>query len=123
MFRKVSMALLSFVVAGLLGTAAYAHPELKVSDPLAGSAIVDSPKSIRLSFTEAVIPKFSGIEIRDQTGRVIPTDAAVADPKDRTQLFVPVVGSLAPGTYDVVWHAVGADTHRVQGHFSFKVQP
>jgi len=35
--------------------------------------------------------------------------------------FVPISTPLPPGAYDVDWHAVGADTHRVTGHFSFRV--
>ena len=34
---------------------------------------------------------------------------------------VPIAKPLSPGTYDVDWHAVSVDTHRVNGHFSFKV--
>jgi methionine-rich copper-binding protein CopC len=29
---------------------------------------------------------------------------------------------LAPGSYAVTWHAVAADTHRIQGSFTFTVK-
>jgi methionine-rich copper-binding protein CopC len=116
------MVILLGVVASLIGAAADAHPELRVTDPTAGGATPSSPKEIRLSFSEGVIPKFSGIELKDQTGKVIATPAAATDPKDKTQLLVPLREPLPPGTYDIDWHAVGADTHRVHGHFSFRVE-
>jgi methionine-rich copper-binding protein CopC len=31
------------------------------------------------------------------------------------------VGSLAPGSYSVTWHALSVDTHKTQGSFSFRV--
>jgi len=43
------------------------------------------------------------------------------DPNHKRQLIVPISNSLQPGTYDVDWHAVSVDTHKVSGHFSFKV--
>jgi methionine-rich copper-binding protein CopC len=31
--------------------------------------------------------------------------------------------ALAPGHYQVSWHAVSVDTHRTEGTFSFDIQP
>jgi methionine-rich copper-binding protein CopC len=122
MLRISPVARLAFVVASLIGTAANAHPELRTTDPPVGGAITGSPKEIRMSFTESVIPKFSGVEVRDQTGQLVVTAAATTDPNDKRQLVVPIQEPLRPGTYNVDWHAVSADTHRVQGHFSFRVE-
>jgi methionine-rich copper-binding protein CopC len=36
---------------------------------------------------------------------------------------VPVTEQLPPGDYNVEWHAVSDDTHRVKGNFSFSVAP
>lgn len=47
--------------------------------------------------------------------------APANDPNDKRQLVVPFIRPLPPGTYDVDWHAVSSDTHRVKGHFFFKV--
>jgi methionine-rich copper-binding protein CopC len=122
MLRTGSTAILTLVVAGLISAAADAHPELKAADPPVGGAVTASPKEIRMSFSEGVISKFSGIEIKDQTGKTIVTGAAATDRNDKTQLVVPLREALPPGTYSVDWHAVAADTHRLQGHFSFRVE-
>jgi methionine-rich copper-binding protein CopC len=122
MLRIAPVARLVFVVASLIGTAANAHPELRTTDPPVGAAIPGSPKEIRMSFTENVIPKFSGVEVRDQSGKLIVTATATADPNDKKQLVVPIQEPLPPGAYNVDWHAVSVDTHRVQGRFSFPVE-
>jgi len=122
MLRAASAAILTLVAVGLISAAANAHPELKAAEPPVGGAVTTAPKEIRISFSEAVIPKFSGIELKDQAGRVIATAPARTDPNDKTRLVLPLREPLPPGTYSVDWHAVAADTHRVQGHFSFRVE-
>jgi methionine-rich copper-binding protein CopC len=48
---------------------------------------------------------------------------ASLDAKDSKQLIVPLKAELAPGKYTVAWHAVGDDTHKVDGKYSFEVKP
>ena len=114
----------AFVLLSLLayGSLAFAHAQLRSADPAAGAATA-SPKQIRITFSEAVIPKFSGVELRDQSGKLIATGPSEADPSDKTILVVPLKEQLAPGTYKVEWHAVAEDTHRVKGSYSFSVAP
>ena len=111
---------LAILLAGLIGGVAYAHPALKTADP-AQDATVSSPKEIRLTFTEDLVAKFSGLTVKDQSGRVVETASPTVDPNQKRQLIVPISKPLQPGTYDVDWHAVSVDTHKVDGHFSFKV--
>ena len=99
---------------------AYAHPALEASSPAQG-ATVPSPKEIRLTFTESIILKFSGLTVRQKGGDRVETGSSSTDPNNKRQLVVPVSNPLAPGTYEVDWNAVSADTHRVSGHFSFTV--
>lgn len=117
---KVAKTTLAVFAYGLVSGLAYAHPVLQSSDP-AQDATVAAPKEVRLTFTEDVIPKFSGLAINDNNGGPVETGNPSNDPKDKRQLIVPIVKSLSAGTYNVDWHAVSADTHRVKGHFSFKV--
>jgi methionine-rich copper-binding protein CopC len=120
MLRKTVQAALAILVSGLISGLAHAHPALEAANPGRG-ATVSPPKEIRLTFTESVIPKFSGLTVKDQSGSVIETGKPTTDPADKRQLVVPIAKPLSPGTYDVDWHAVSVDTHRVNGHFSFKV--
>jgi methionine-rich copper-binding protein CopC len=116
-----SMAAVAVIAASLFGGAAYAHPQLQSADPAAGAATTTSPKQIRITFNENVIPKMSGVEVKDQTGKVIATGKAATDPANKKLLVVPVNEQLPPGDYKVEWHAVSDDTHRVKGSFSFSV--
>src|SRR3981081_1463846 len=112
---------LAVVAISLLTTLANAHPKLNSANPAADVAIKVSPSEIRLNFSEGVIAKFSGVEIKNETGKKIPTGAALTDPKDQKQLGVPLAAPLAAGRYTVTWHAVSEDTHRVKGEYSFGV--
>ena len=118
-----SMTAVAVIAASLFGGAAYAHPQLQSADPAAGAATTTSPKQIRITFNENVIPKMSGIEVKDQTGKVIATGEAATDPAKKKLLVVPVNEQLPPGDYKVEWHAVSDDTHRVKGNLSFSVAP
>jgi methionine-rich copper-binding protein CopC len=107
------------VAAGLLlGAApAFAHARLTDSTP-AANAGVKSPGQIRLHFSEPLEPAFSGATLKDAAGKTIPASAAVG--AAGITLIAPM---LRPGAYTVEWHSVGHDTHRVSGHFTFKVLP
>lgn len=111
---------LAILMSSFIMGSAHAHPALETSNP-GQDATVPAPKEVRLTFTENVIPKFSGLTIKDGSGALIETAAPTVDPNDKRQLVVPIVKPLSTGTYDVDWHAVSVDTHRVNGHFSFKV--
>jgi methionine-rich copper-binding protein CopC len=115
------MAAVTMIAASLFGAAAYAHPELQSAEPAAGAAMTMSPKQIRITFNEGVIPQFCGVEVKDQTGKMISTGKAATDPTDKKVLVVPVKEQLPPGDYKVEWHAVSDDTHRVKGSYSFSV--
>ena len=110
----------AFVVAILGSGVAYGHPQLQSSQPAAG-AVSASPHEIRITFNEAIIPRFSGIDLKDQSGKLIATGKSEADPADQKILVVPVKEQLAPGNYKVEWYAVSEDTHRVKGNYSFTV--
>jgi methionine-rich copper-binding protein CopC len=119
--KMTSIAAITMIAASLFSNAANAHPELQSADPAAGAAITTSPTQIRITFNENVVPKFSGVELKDQTGKMIATGKAATDPTNKKQLVVPVQEQLAPGDYKVEWHAVSDDTHRVKGSYSFSV--
>ena len=120
MSKMFSIAALAMIAAGLFAAAAYAHPEFQSADPAPGAATT-SPRQIRITFNENLISKMSGLEVKDQTGKIIPTGKAATDPANKKLLVVPVNEQLPPGDYKVEWHAVSDDTHRVKGSYSFSV--
>ena len=123
MSKMISIAAVALFAASLFGGAACAHPLLQSAEPAVGAAVTTSPKQIRITFNENVIPQMSGVEVKDQTGKTIATGKAATDPANKKLLVVPVTEQLPPGDYNVEWHAVSDDTHRVKGNFSFSVAP
>jgi methionine-rich copper-binding protein CopC len=104
-------------------TGAMAHPKLTSAVPAAdGTEHAALPtREIRLNFSESVIAKFSGLELRDERGKSIATGTPAIDPKDKKQLVVPLDAPPAAGKYWVIWHAVSEDTHRVKGEYTFTI--
>ena len=116
--RPLTLALvLAFAAAG----GAYAHPGLKATMPAANGVATPALKEIRLSFSEAVIPVFSGVNLSDAKGKAVQTGKPFSEAKNKNILVVPLKATLRPGTYQAVWHVVAADTHRVQGRYTFRV--
>ena len=119
-----------------MATSAVAHPKLKSAIPAAEmdanaspkeSAVATkgeaggAPKEIRLIFSEAVIAKMSGIVLKDEAGKPVRTGSPQTDPQAQKQLVVPVATPLVTGRYNVTWHAVSDDTHRVKGEYKFTI--
>jgi len=107
---------------GMTPSAVLSHAFLNEAAPIVGGTVPTSPKEIRLTFTEAIERRFSGIELVTGDGRTVATGPAVVDPTNERQLVLPLP-PLAPGRYRVRWHVVSVDTHRTEGEYSFTVKP
>jgi methionine-rich copper-binding protein CopC len=111
----------ALLAALMLGNAtAYAHAFLDHASPLVGSTVKGSPNEVRMWFTQALEPRFSGAQLRSSAGAVLGN--GVVDTADPKQMVIRVYG-LAPGRYKVTWKVLSVDTHRTEGSFSFEVQP
>jgi methionine-rich copper-binding protein CopC len=120
------LSLIAITGACLLGVtpaAALAHARLARADPPAGGAVRESPKALRLTFSEPLVLSFSKVQVADAAGHAVATGAAVLDPRDKRVLVEPLKASLGPGLYTVRWRAVSADTHRTEGSYAFRVLP
>jgi methionine-rich copper-binding protein CopC len=106
----------------LAATAAFGHALLDKAVPAVGGAVA-SPGEIRLKFTEAIEPRFSGIALTAEGGAAVPLGPVSVDPADPSVLIAKVGQALPPGVYAVTWHVVSADTHKTQGTFAFTVKP
>lgn len=122
MTKKFHIATLAVGAVVFTASIAFSHPVLKGAVPQADMS-AQSPQEIRLTFSEALVAKFSGLELKDQDGKRVETGPAASDPKDKKQLLVPLKSVLAPGRYTVEWHVVSEDTHRMKGSYSFEVKP
>lgn len=97
--------------------AAEAHTSLDHAEPRGGTTVETAPREITLWFTEILEPAFSTIDVRDADG------ARVDQGKAQVNETIMRVGlkPLPPGTYKVHWRAVSADTHAIEGSYSFQV--
>ena len=126
---KLRIALTAPVLAGLAfaGTA-QAHTRLMSSSPAANTTVA-KPGKVVLNFNERVVVNFTGANLvmtsmPGMAGHQLMaitgfTSAMSADGKTLT---LQMRRALTAGTYQLKWHAVGDDTHRTQGAFSFAVK-
>jgi copper resistance protein C len=110
----VTLAALAFAAPSAL-----AHAHLGSASP-AANAVVASPQSITLTFTEPLEPRFSGFEILDAGGRRVDAPSRV-DPQNHAVLVATPADPLTPGVYRVTWHIVAHDGHRMRGEYRFTV--
>lgn len=110
---------LAFAAAALLAAGqAAAHAKLVGSTP-AANATVAAPAQITLQFNEKLQAKLSGFEVTAK-GAAVPVKVGVG--KDGLSLVGTPARPLAAGAYQVKWHAVTSDSHRMQGDVAFTVR-
>jgi len=97
-----------------------AHAFLEHSDPAVGAKVHSAPAEVRISFTEAIEPAFSSIQVFDAAGKQLDKKDTHLDPSNRSLLHVSLL-PFGSGTYKVVWHVVSVDTHVTKGDFMFQV--
>ena len=119
---------LSAVAMLTVAAPAMAHPKLVSSTP-AANATVAKPARVTLNFSEKLLAPMSGAQLI-MTGM---PGMANHPPMPITGLKTSFAGGgktmivqtprpLAAGTYQLKWHTVGADTHRITGAFNFNVR-
>src|SRR5260370_4761136 len=103
--NTIAIGALAVLAFSAVATSADAHPKLKSVSPAADVSSKVSPNEIRLNFSEGVIAKFSGLELKDEAGKTITTGVPVNDTRDRSQLVVPLPSPLMSRRYTVTCHA------------------
>jgi methionine-rich copper-binding protein CopC len=119
------MVLATSVLAGAVtlgAPAVQAHAFLDHASPAVGSTVPTAPETVTMWFTQELEPAFTTATVTDASGNTVDTGPAQVDPKDPTELRVPLK-KLSPGTYTVSWHALSVDTHTTTGHFTFEIKP
>lgn len=127
--NSVKSAAICFASTGfLLAFAAQAHPQLVSSTP-AANAVASKVQTVELHFSEKLVGQFSGVDLLmiDMPGMKMAEPMKMGDltstlSADGKTLIVTSKEPLPAGTYDVTWHAVTSDTHRVEGTYKFEVR-
>jgi copper transport protein len=116
------LAALFLTAIGVLGTstAALAHATLVSTSPPDGTIVAKAPATVSATFDESV-------GVSADSLRVYAPNGQRADNGDTThgqlpqQIMVGLLPGLGRGTYTVGWHVISADSHPVQGAFTFSV--
>ena len=117
--RRSITTLAAAAVLLMGGTAAtFAHAHLVRATPTAGGTVQAAPTEVMLRFSERLEPKFSSAVVRDSAGKQVNKADATVDTADRMIMVLP---PLEPGVYKVEWRVMSADTHKVDGDFTFTV--
>lgn len=128
MFKFRSTFTIPILAALAFAGSAEAHTRLVSSSP-AANATVSKPGRVVLTFNERVVARFTGVDL---TMTSMPGMAAhqpmvisgftSAMSADGKTLTLTMRRALMAGTYQVKWHAVGDDTHRMEGTYIFTVK-
>lgn len=99
--------------------AAAAHMAVRKTTPEAGAVLSESPREVRIWFTQSPDPAVSRLRLEGANGPVALGGTTVQD--DRS-LTAALPSKLEAGTYTVRWRAAGDDGHTQRGDFAFTVR-
>jgi copper transport protein len=115
-------ALLGCLLLLLAPGVAFAHAELERADPAPGAHLDQAPTQLRLSFSEAVDPSFSRVQVLDAKRQQIDNGDSHVVPDDPRSMLVSLPGGLPDGIYTVSWRTLSAvDGHTVDGAYPLLV--
>ncbi|MFN3468720.1 MAG: copper homeostasis periplasmic binding protein CopC [Novosphingobium sp.] len=120
------LSLLAAPALALIATPALAHPKLVSSSPAANTAVA-KPTRLTLTFSEDLVAPLSGIELVMTGMPGMANHAPMPIKGFQTAvtgkvLTVTLPRPLPAGSYDLTWHAVAGDQHRIEGKYSFTVR-
>lgn len=123
--RLAAVGLLASALAA--PTSAFAHTKVVASTPAQG-VTVKAPRSVTLTFSEALLPPTAAASIvmtampgMANHGEMVIRNFTTAWSNGNKTMTLSLKQPLRAGTYDVRWQAAGADGHRMKGAISFIV--
>jgi methionine-rich copper-binding protein CopC len=110
-------------ILALSGGTAGAHAVLRGASPAPAAVVTTAPTTLKLQFNEAVLPRFTTLEVTGPDGRALHAGPVKVERGNKTRLSAPLRGAGAPGVYTVQWTAATADMHKMTGSYTFTVAP
>jgi copper transport protein len=104
---------------GHAGAAVFAHASLASTEPADGSVVSTAPRQVSASFDETVGISADSLTVYSPGGKRV--DDGPTRHVSAGEIAVSLRPGLGDGTYTAVWHVVSADTHPVEGAFTFSV--
>ena len=117
----LSAALLLSLSLELFGSPAWAHAYPAVSVPNDGATVKESPREMRIQFTEGIELAFSRITVKRRNGEVVSQGKLRQLANDTVAIDLK---PLRPGNYTAEWQVLSVDTHITEGvlHFTLGTQ-
>jgi copper transport protein len=118
--RLLAVAAVAAAATIVWSAPASAHASLVDTEPAAQAVLDEAPKQISVRFNEAVGIPPEALRLFDSTGHQVD----IGRPSHVGQgasTIAATVGQLRDGVYVVSWRAVSADSHPVQGAFTFQI--
>ena len=116
----VVLSLAAFAAVAGGATRVLLHATMLRSTPAANSHLTSSPATVRLVFSEQVVPELSQITLAGPSGASLTLKVA-NDPHDVHTLVGQIDHGLASGSYKVIWRVLSADGHPVGGSYEFSL--
>jgi copper transport protein len=116
------LVLTAAAVALALPAAAWAHAALVHTVPAASVVLNRPPPLVRLTYTEAVEPKFAAVSVTNAAGQSQTAGSPRRSASDPKTLVVPL-RRVVQGWYLVYWRVISVDGHPVRGAFTFALGP
>ena len=113
-----SAALLLSLSLELFGSSVWAHAYPAVSVPNDGATVKESPREVRIQFTEGVELAFCQITVKNAKGEVVSQGKLRQLASDTMAIDLKF---LQPGNYNVEWQVLSVDTHITDGLLRFTV--
>ena len=104
----------------IIATAAFAHAGLVESTPTKNSTIA-APRAIKLTFSEKLVPAFSGVQLSMGDGMKVSTSTSLSD--DGKTLTARPTSPFMAGKWTLSWRVTSVeDGHKTEGSYSFTIK-
>jgi copper transport protein len=124
MLRRPACLLATLCAAALsvlvMASPAAAHAVLVSSSPAEGAILRSAPARVTATFDEPVGVSADSLRVFSPSGQRVDTGGTGHGTKP-SEITVALDSGLGRGTYTVSWHVISADSHPVQGAFTFSV--
>jgi copper transport protein len=120
--RLVALGALVVALVVVLAAPASAHATLLSTDPSNGGIYTTPPKAVILRFSEPVEVSLGGVRVFDSNRQRVVTGSPEHPNGTQSQVSTSLP-KLDNGTYVVTWRVISADSHPVEGAYSFQVGP
>ncbi len=121
--RLAALLLLAFAVVAATALPASAHASLLSTEPSPDGVYAKSPSAVTLRFSEPVEVSLGGVQVFDAKTEKRVANGPPEHPNGEGSFVTSDLPDLSNGTYVVTWRVVSADSHPVEGAFTFQVGP